>query len=52
MNSIPFQVDLPNHLVNKRSVIDMSHKQTVEKVNRLTEFVMGQIDEFKEKYII
>lgn len=45
-----FQVDLPNHTVSRRSVRDLSHKQTVEKVNRLTEFVLSQIDTFKDKY--
>lgn len=45
------QVDLPNHTVNRRSIRDMTHKETVEKVNLLTEFVMSQIDDFHQKYL-
>lgn len=46
--NILFKVDLPNHTV-ARSIRDLTHKQTVDKVNLLTEFVMKQIDEFREK---
>lgn len=45
------QVDLPNHTTSRRSVRDLSHKETVDKVNILTEFVMSQIEDFKEKYL-
>ncbi|XP_031623884.1 stress response protein NST1 [Contarinia nasturtii] len=45
------KVDLPNHLTNRRSIRDLSHNESVEKVNLLTEFVMSQIEEFKEKYL-
>lgn len=45
------KVDLPNHTINRRSIRDFSHKETVEKVNMLTEFVMSQIDDFHTKYL-
>ncbi|KAL7049166.1 hypothetical protein ACKWTF_003619 [Chironomus riparius] len=44
------KVDLPNHYV-ARSLHDMSHKEVVEKINKMTEFAMTQIDDFKNKYL-
>lgn len=46
-----FKVNLPNHTVSRRSITDLSHWETVEKVNNLTQFVMSQIDDFKDKYL-
>ncbi|XP_070497617.1 uncharacterized protein [Chironomus tepperi] len=44
------KVDLPNHYV-ARSLHDMSHKEVVEKINKMTEFAMTQIEDFKNKYL-
>lgn len=44
------QVDLPNHY-QRRSLHDMTHEETVEKINKMTVFAMQQIEDFKEKYL-
>lgn len=48
--SYHMQVDLPNHYVS-RSMHDLSQKELIEKINRVTEFSMKQIEDFKEKYL-
>lgn len=40
------QVDLPNHYVS-RSLHDLSQKELIEKINRVTEFSMKQIEDLK-----
>ncbi|XP_055632395.1 uncharacterized protein LOC129772890 [Toxorhynchites rutilus septentrionalis] len=48
------KVNIPNQWVGSRSLEAMPHltnAQVTEKVNMMTNFVMKQIDEFKEKYM-
>ncbi|CAO1321489.1 unnamed protein product [Diamesa serratosioi] len=47
------KVDLPNHYTARgaRSLHDLSHKETVEKIDKITQFTMAQIEDFKEKYL-
>ncbi|KAG5677583.1 hypothetical protein PVAND_007332 [Polypedilum vanderplanki] len=44
------KVDLPNHYVS-RSLHDMSNRELVEKINKMTAFTMAQIEDFKDKYL-
>ncbi|KAL5278715.1 hypothetical protein ACFFRR_003374 [Megaselia abdita] len=46
------KVNLPNHYVAKRSLPDMSHKQATEHIDKLTVFVMDNIEKFKDKYFV
>lgn len=49
---IYLQVALPEHWQNRstRSIHELSHREAVEKVNIMTEFIMREIEKFKDNY--